>query len=63
MEMTKRELDTIIQQVNLLLTEFTLGVVDLVTDDMSLEEFVSKNKMKTKDNLKTLEEFIKDMCK
>jgi hypothetical protein len=62
MEMTKSEIERIIQKVNIILTEFSLGVVDLFSDGLSLEEWTQLNKNKTRDNLKLLENYIKEMC-
>jgi hypothetical protein len=62
MEMTKSEIERIVQKVNIILTEFSLGVVDLFSDGLSLEEWTQLNKNKTRDNLKLLENYIKEMC-
>jgi hypothetical protein len=61
MKISKREVDQILEKVDEFFTELSLNVVDLVSDNLNIEVWVVKNKVKIKENLRDLKNLLKEI--
>lgn len=61
MKISKKETEQIIERVEEFFMNFSLNVIDLVSDNQNLEFWLTKNKVKIKENLRNLENLIKEL--